>query len=94
MRVLRRNGMNERPNGSANRTGIHEMTVITCGQREFDFRVGSFSTELGCPRNVRSAPVSDRTADIAGGPVRANTSHGTHPELEATVAAESATDVA
>jgi len=31
----------------------------------------SISTELGCPRHVRVAPDSDRTADIAGGPVRA-----------------------
>src|SRR5260370_35899984 len=30
------------------------------------------STELGCPRHVRFPPVSDLTADIAQGPVRAN----------------------
>ncbi len=36
-----------------------------------DFRNGSISTELGCPRRVRFTPVSDRTADIAGGSVRA-----------------------
>ena len=35
-------------------------------------RSGSISTEKGCPRHVRCAPGSDRIADIAGGPVRAN----------------------
>jgi hypothetical protein len=35
------------------------------------FRFGSFSTELGRLRHVRYAPDSDRTADMAGGPVRA-----------------------
>jgi hypothetical protein len=34
--------------------------------------MGSIATEMGCPRNVRYAPDSDRTADIAGGPVRAD----------------------
>src|SRR5258708_39880578 len=33
----------------------------------FDVSVGSFSTELGCPRHVRFTPVSDHRADIAGG---------------------------
>ena len=33
---------------------------------------GSFSTKLGCPRHVRFTPDSDRTADIAGGSVRAS----------------------
>jgi hypothetical protein len=33
-------------------------------------------------------------SDIAPCPESANSSHGTHPELKATVAAESATDVA
>src|SRR6266849_5947439 len=39
-------------------------------------RFGSFSTELGYPPHVRFTPDSDRTADIAGGPVRAN--NGSH----------------
>jgi len=33
-------------------------------------RFGSFSTELGSPSDVRYTPDLDRTADIAGGPVR------------------------
>jgi len=36
-------------------------------------RLGSFATELGCPRHVRFTPVSDRAADIARGPFRAKT---------------------
>jgi hypothetical protein len=32
---------------------------------------GSFATKLDRPRHVRFPPDSDRTADIAGGPVRA-----------------------
>jgi hypothetical protein len=35
------------------------------------FASGSFATELGCPGHVRFTPVSDRTADIANGPVGA-----------------------
>ncbi len=34
-------------------------------------RDGSFSTEMGCWRDVCFSPDSDRTADITGGPVRA-----------------------
>jgi hypothetical protein len=34
-------------------------------------RFGSFSTELGCPCDVRFPPDSHRIADIAGGPFRA-----------------------
>jgi hypothetical protein len=34
-----------------------------------------FATKLGCPRHIRFTPVSDRTADIAGGPVRAISGH-------------------
>src|ERR1700694_2817100 len=36
---------------------------------------GSISIELGLPRHGRFTPVSDRTADIAGGPVRAIKRH-------------------
>ena len=38
---------------------------------------GSFSTEMGFPRHVRFTPGSDRIADMAGGPVRANSRHCT-----------------
>src|SRR5438105_12004416 len=37
--------------------------------------LGSFATKLDRPRHVRFPPVSDRTADIAGGPFRANKRH-------------------
>ena len=39
--------------------------------RNAHVRVGSFATELGYSRHVRFPPESDRTAGIAGGPVRA-----------------------
>jgi hypothetical protein len=35
-------------------------------------RDGSISTKLGCRRDVRFTPDSDRTADITEGPFRAN----------------------
>jgi len=35
--------------------------------------LGLFSAEMGCPRDVRFSPGSDRPADIAGGPFRART---------------------
>lgn len=35
-------------------------------------RNGSFATGMGRPSRVRFAPVSDRTADIAGGRFRAD----------------------
>jgi hypothetical protein len=41
-----------------------------------DDRFGSISTKLGYPGDDRFPPVSDQTADIAGGPVRANRRHG------------------
>src|SRR6266851_1391098 len=34
---------------------------------------------MGCPRKVRFPPDSDQTADIAGGPVRANSGHAIIP---------------
>jgi hypothetical protein len=34
-------------------------------------QLGQSSTEMGIPRHVRFTPVSDRLADIAGGPFRA-----------------------
>jgi hypothetical protein len=39
--------------------------------RRCDVSVGSFLTKLRCPNHVWFSPVSDRTADIASGPVRA-----------------------
>jgi hypothetical protein len=47
-------------------------------QRNWAGSVGvsiSLSTEIGCPREVRSAPVSNRLADIAIGPFRAMNRH-------------------
>src|SRR5258705_12605951 len=59
-------------------------TVALCVQRRMrddvqlglivdqgDVRSGSIATEMGDLRDVRFPPVSDRTADIAGGPVSA-----------------------
>jgi hypothetical protein len=43
-----------------------------------DVRSGAFSTELGCPRDVRSTPVSDRIADIPDRQLRANFGSETH----------------
>jgi hypothetical protein len=40
-----------------------------------DVSVGSFSTEMDLPRHVRFTSGNDQTADIAGGPVRANNRH-------------------
>jgi hypothetical protein len=36
-----------------------------------DVAIGSIPTEMGCPRDVRFPPESDRIADMAGGPFRA-----------------------
>ena len=41
------------------------------------FRSGSFSNELGRPRDVRFSAVSSRRADIRGGPLRAQCRHST-----------------
>src|SRR5260370_38644325 len=61
--------------------------ALCAGQREgngtqpdsdairFDVSDGSFSTEARALRHVRFTPVSDRTADIAGGPIRAMNGH-------------------
>jgi hypothetical protein len=38
-------------------------------------RCGSIATEMGSPPHVCFPPDSDPTADIAGGPVRANRRH-------------------
>jgi hypothetical protein len=46
-----------------------------CKQPKRRWSPGLFSTEMGHPRHVRFRPVSDRTADIAGGPFRANRRH-------------------
>jgi hypothetical protein len=47
------------------------LAVAAAGVRERLLQWVSFSTELGRPRHVRFPPDSDRTADIASGPVRA-----------------------
>jgi len=39
---------------------------------QLDVSLGSFATEMACPCDVRSTPDSNQTADIAGGPVRAD----------------------
>jgi hypothetical protein len=38
-------------------------------------RNGSIATEMGSPHDVRFTPVSDRIADIAGGPFGARSRH-------------------
>jgi hypothetical protein len=55
----------KRENNSAHSLRVHVFT-----------QPGSFSIELGCPRHVRFPPVSDRIADIAGGPKRATSRRG------------------
>ena len=59
-----------------------------------DARFGSIATELRCPGYVcfalKLGHCSVQPASLKG----ANSSHGTHPELEAMVAEQSATDVA
>jgi hypothetical protein len=49
------------------------------------FRFGSFSTKQGSSSHVRFPLDSDRTADIAVGPVRANrrTEQGQHHRIDA-----------
>jgi hypothetical protein len=41
-----------------------------------EVRVGSIATEMGYLGDVRFPPDSDQTADIAGGPFRANSGNG------------------
>jgi hypothetical protein len=48
--------------------------LLPCVQVSF----GSFATEMGIPRHVWFTPDSDRIADIAGGPFRANTRRQFH----------------
>jgi hypothetical protein len=60
---------------NAGRTGSSETVYLDLTDlrlRKRDFRFGSIATEMGCPRDVRFLPDSDQTADIAGGPVRAD----------------------
>src|SRR5258708_6833422 len=69
---------------------LHYLSLALCDRRRVrnattfppqkligpDVADGSFATKLDRPRHVRFPPVSDRTADIAGGPFRARTRHG------------------
>src|ERR1700694_236730 len=57
--------------------GVARLSLIAAGDLSEggSVRCGSFSTELGCARHVRFPPDSDRAADVAGGPVRANRRH-------------------
>ena len=48
--------------------------------RSRNVRWGSIATELGPLGHVRSAPASDRIADIAGGPVRASSGTSKMPQ--------------
>jgi hypothetical protein len=59
-----------------------------------DVRGGSNSEVSLLARHVRCTLKSRRRQAAPAWPSPANSSHGTHPELEATVAEESATDVA
>src|SRR5258708_21014226 len=63
---------------------LHYLSLALCDRRRVrnattfppqkligpDVADGSFATKLDRPRHVRFPPVSDRTADIAGGPFR------------------------
>jgi hypothetical protein len=52
-----------------------QINLVSEINQAFDVGCGSFSTELGCPCDVRFTPVSDRTADIAGCLKSANNRH-------------------
>ena len=47
-----------------------------------EIRSGSFSTELGCPRDVQFTPDSDQIADILDGSFVPNKRHSSHQETE------------
>jgi hypothetical protein len=55
--------------GVADRPQSREINIRLARRND---RFGSIATEIGFPRHVRFPPVSDRTADIEGGPGRAN----------------------
>src|SRR6266566_1680234 len=59
--------------GSDGRVEVHRARLLAVfgGTKNVSTRPGSFATKLDRPRHVRFPPVSDRTADIAGGPFRA-----------------------
>jgi hypothetical protein len=62
--------------GKLKLTVNEEKTQICMGYtlgRMYSARTGQ--ARLGYPHHIRFTPVSDRTADIAGGPVRANMRH-------------------
>jgi hypothetical protein len=62
---------NQRPD-TLTQDRICQVDETSCNARP-DHTFGSIATELNSPRHVRFTPVSNRTADIAAGPVRATT---------------------
>jgi hypothetical protein len=70
--VYFRMNMYIRPPMRLSSSPTHQSISGRCWTRAY-FRDGSFTTELGILRDVRFTSVSNRTADIVAGPVRADT---------------------
>jgi hypothetical protein len=68
--VYFRMNMYIRPPMRLSSSPTHQSISGRCWTRAY-FRDGSFTTELGILRGVRFTSVSNRTADIVAGPVRA-----------------------
>jgi hypothetical protein len=66
-----------RPGGERERATNRPQTLIG-----LDVSVGSIATDVCIPRHVRFTPDSDRTADIAESPVRANMRHWDRLEMK------------